>query len=937
MPVRELRQGETVVPLQRSGGRVRPLRSDERVLPLNPDPQARQHGPRDRPTVEQGLFSGQVDPRGFVPSLSETERLEALGRDVTGAPYGIRELGGYAVDEEGRRRGLQAALEDHFGEPVNVQTGPTGRLEFRHPETGRWTIYNPPGLDVGDVVSLEGEAFPVGGSIGGAVAGGGFGAVGGPAGGTVGTIAGEAVGAALGEFARLRRGQSLGMVDAGVSDLELATRALTTGAWAGAGAGVGAAVAKLFLKLLGTRGIALDVDPELLARRVNERLSHHREVGTRPTTGQTMRGTEAGDELLTAERELKSGTGAVSRQLRQRQRENLGAATRFFDEAGGPRFADDELFAADALSPERYAERVVRDEGQEQLGLELERLAGDRLSRERGDLDRLGELYDDAARRRAEAAAGSARAPSETGPVVRSALARAEREWLDELGSRYDELGRAARGLTVKPSDPLQLSKEYRKLLDSDVYQSLSEVDQQLVRDGLKLQKTTRTDLVDQYGRKLPPRSGTRELGYDQVHRALSALRRLERAADRGTVPPPERRMITRLKKAWHSTLRRLLEQRPELWQRRLQLDAEYAGMRQQFNDTVINRVLQKSPGGTGWRLEDERVIDVLLRPNNASAVRELDVALRRSDNEDALYALRRAVEDKWQREVVDPETGHVRPRSHERFVRRHGEALRRFLPDAARRRLDDAAQVKRWLDERNRTLRRLERGLQQSLEGRVVDAEDPAQVFELTWKSTRPALARRTRELTAAGGDVAQSLADAYRAQVKRHLFLNATDVTDEGHVLSASKLDQYLADYGPQLREWFDADYVERLATLREALRDVRAGVERPVRDRGPVAAIYDLTRAYVGLFTRPGRVVTAFRKLKGRRARDRAARLLLDPETLRDVVELRRTVRPLHRGATVAGGVLGADPPALDAMSTALWDEVLRDAWNPSGRER
>ncbi len=84
-------------------------------------------------------------------------------------------------------------------------TGPeTGRFEFKNPATNQWTLVNPPGGDLGDVLSLMGEATVLVPEVAGAI-GGSF------ASPVIGTASGAALGAYAGEIARLTAGQAMGI------------------------------------------------------------------------------------------------------------------------------------------------------------------------------------------------------------------------------------------------------------------------------------------------------------------------------------------------------------------------------------------------------------------------------------------------------------------------------------------------------------------------------------------------------------------------------------------------------------------------------------------------------------------------------------------------------------------------------------------------------
>ena len=81
--------------------------------------------------------------------------------DTTGAPLSARLAVGGAEGEDRAATLRNLGYED-------VQETASG-LMFRNPNTNRLTLYNPPGVDIGDVVSLTPEVAETAGAIGGAV------------------------------------------------------------------------------------------------------------------------------------------------------------------------------------------------------------------------------------------------------------------------------------------------------------------------------------------------------------------------------------------------------------------------------------------------------------------------------------------------------------------------------------------------------------------------------------------------------------------------------------------------------------------------------------------------------------------------------------------------------------------------------------------------
>ena len=107
---------------------------------------------------------------------------------------------GFTEGERGAKELFERELTAFYGEPIKVYTGELSQqFEFINPKTGKPQFVNKPGLDVGDVLSLGGDAVYLAGDALGRAAGSFFL-------GPVGQIAGSGIGSAYGDALRLAIG-----------------------------------------------------------------------------------------------------------------------------------------------------------------------------------------------------------------------------------------------------------------------------------------------------------------------------------------------------------------------------------------------------------------------------------------------------------------------------------------------------------------------------------------------------------------------------------------------------------------------------------------------------------------------------------------------------------------------------------------------------------
>lgn len=145
-----------------------------------------------------------------------------------GAPAGVRALVGGAPTPEAALSTLQGFYPGAMRDPVEPEN-----FQFPDPQTGQMTLYNPSGLDTGDLASIAREGAQ---GIGGVA-----GAVGGAPAGLLGAAGGAALGTAAGEELFNLGAQALGMDD----PRSLSRRAYDTaivGASGGLGEGAGARI-----------------------------------------------------------------------------------------------------------------------------------------------------------------------------------------------------------------------------------------------------------------------------------------------------------------------------------------------------------------------------------------------------------------------------------------------------------------------------------------------------------------------------------------------------------------------------------------------------------------------------------------------------------------------------------------------------------------------
>ena len=101
---------------------------------------------------------------------------------------------------------------------------------------------------------------------------------------------------------------------------------------------------------------------------------------------------------------------------------------------------------------------------------------------------------------------------------------------------------------------------------------------------------------------------------------------------------------------------------------------------------------------------------------------------------------------------------------------------------------------------------------------------------------------------------------------------------------------ITQYLRKHGEGLKVVFGDEFVDGLKTYNKIIKDINIeSVGGQIGDDELMKITTGLARAYVGIFTRPGRVITALNQVRSAVRRDSFQDMILDPEKLYKRIQL------------------------------------------------
>lgn len=112
---------------------------------------------------------------------------------------------------------------------------------------------------------------------------------------------------------------------------------------------------------------------------------------------------------------------------------------------------------------------------------------------------------------------------------------------------------------------------------------------------------------------------------------------------------------------------------------------------------------------------------------------------------------------------------------------------------------------------------------------------------------------------------------------------FMQKTSRIENGvPVFDSKQIDEYINNHGYSLGIYLGDDFVANLGKLNNELKLIRRaeGVTALQADEGFTKSINQILRAYVGLFTRPGRMLTALNYFVGKRRSQKQVELMMNP---------------------------------------------------------
>tara|TARA_R110000824_G_scaffold140160_7_gene305847 strand:- start:16340 stop:19348 length:3009 start_codon:yes stop_codon:yes gene_type:complete len=301
-------------------------------------------------------------------------------------------------------------------------------------------------------------------------------------------------------------------------------------------------------------------------------------------------------------------------------------------------------------------------------------------------------------------------------------------------------------------------------------------------------------------------------------------------------------------------------------------------------------------------------------------------------ENTNGLLGLKAGLKHEFMNKVLTDQGGVLKPRSpnaFSEFMKRNGTLIKKFFTEEELAQFDSAEAFARTFKENEVALTKLIDKTRNSKNLSVVadNIRKPELIFNDTWKPKEITATRELFDAVTTFGN--RELIDSYKSYIYKDFMEKTQNKGSLGqNVFDARKMEKYLEDHGDAMEVWFGRDFTSKLGNITKRLKsfdDLNFKNLNP-EDHFVLNSINSLARAYVGLFTTPGRILTAVKGIYGGAASNRQMKLLSDPDKLYEAIMSNKWQKnPVVRGAVRELGRLyyreEVDQPILKSETTPM----------------
>ena len=802
-------------------------------------------------------FEFKSDKPEFKPTTSEVAKSAGVSVNDP-ADIKSRFGGSLGYNEEQKKLAIKNSLSKIYKQDIDVREGPqTGELEYFNPKTQQYSLVDKPGMDIGDFGDIGGDALVIGSDLAVTVVGSIFTT-------PVGGLSLGAIAAGTAEYYRLKWGQEHYQVNLDLTDKQLLAEAFKTASISGAAGFIGIGGVKL---IKGVNNIVKgrtfsDVDEgvklakstkaleaEQAATSINKTLE---DATVKSRLKYTLAEATDDKELLAIQSSFENvrhlGKTEEFSTFGKNQAEALNEYFKLIKQNfGGPTGSTfDTGFAIKEVLEKRNTP-VIKNIVKKQEASE------DLLTK------KIFKLPD-----------GSSKT---TGVEFRSIINDLSKTYKSNMDLAGKELDRVTGFKTINTDE---IAKAISKLSDKEIANlvKVSQVEGVFKKDVFE-------NLANPEG--VIPLSSARE--------TISTLGKLIREKELGLAAGESVDVgrLKFLKSAFTNQVRK-------------NAGKEYLDELQKFNDLTIagkellnNETITKltvKDIGSKLKIGDEAVFETTFKKgvNNGKTAKEAFDVVSRSP--EALKAYKESIFDFYKTKVLV--NGKPNLSKHNAFIESYKEPLRIFFNKAEYGKISKIGGLAKNVEKTNKAFIQTNKELNKSFEGTLLNTS-PQEIFKKIYGPGNVGEIRTLKNILAKNPEVYKKFQRDVLTDLNERVFKTDKKYT-LGKVLDADAFNKYLNGGGGErgyrnaLKELFGKEYIKNLDILNNALQiSSRSAASAQQGVLG--SALTDIIRARLGQFTFAGRLFTAGRRLATAASNRMIARALLNPDSLKDLIALRK----------------------------------------------
>ena len=334
--------------------------------------------------------------------------------------------------------------------------------------------------------------------------------------------------------------------------------------------------------------------------------------------------------------------------------------------------------------------------------------------------------------------------------------------------------------------------------------------------------------------------------------------------------------------------------------------ELEYRQFNDDFNNDLTSKFFSLQEASNNlFKKGDKQAYDSVLNflrgnisknaDNTLSSPEFIDKILLDPINESGLQGLKKGVINDFYNKVLKEQGGQISPKGEEalnNWLKQNGDIVKKFFDEDEILQFNNAEDFIRKYKARELSLKQAQQRAArdpelQNLE-KVINLTNPEDVFTTTWKAGKITPTRALFNAVNNTGD--DTLINSYKAYIyKDFIDKTSSSGTFGRDAFSGKAIAKYVDDYGDAMSLWLGPEFVENLGNIGKKLApfDNRAGKALGKEENAILQATNSLARAYVGLFTTPGRVLTAAKTIGGAELGRKRLQYLRDPELLYDAL--------------------------------------------------